>query len=296
MTIDTSQNVGIGTTSPVGKLTVNGGTRASGVFSNDEIIQSSAADTTNYYNGTRLSIQNTNSTNGTMAGIGFTSSSSNDFAAIWGIASTQGTNPVGQLVFGTTNAAGASAERMRIDSSGNLLLATTSTLGGQFNILQPSATIPIRIRNSSTTSGYSWSIGYVDNSANMFMLNNNSVGVYLSYGGTAWTANSDERLKDIISPITSALESVKSLRAVKYSWKSDADKKPHIGLIAQDVQKVLPEVVASAKLPSSDDETKYLSVAYTEVIPLLVAALQELSAKVDAQAAEITALQAKVGA
>jgi hypothetical protein len=86
---------------------------------------------------------------------------------------------------------------------------------------------------------------------------------------------------------------VQSLRAVKYSWKSDNAKVPHVGLIAQDVQKVLPEVVNSARLPQSSDETEYLGVAYTEVIPLLVAAIQELSAKNDALEARLAALEAK---
>jgi hypothetical protein len=131
----------------------------------------------------------------------------------------------------------------------------------------------------------------VDTSNTCYVINQNNVGVSITDGATAWAANSDERLKDIIAPITSALEGVQSLRAVRYSWKNDDAKVPHIGLIAQDVQKVLPEVVQSFKLPLSDDETEYLTVAYTETIPLLVAALQELSAKNDALEARLAKLE-----
>lgn len=101
-------------------------------------------------------------------------------------------------------------------------------------------------------------------------------GVYLSTNATSWTANSDERLKDINSQITDAVTSVNSLRAVKYSWKADKEKEQQVGLIAQDVQKVLPEAVTV-----KNDEMGTLGVKYTEVIPLLVAAIQELSAEIN---------------
>ena len=193
----------------------------------------------------------------------------------------------GNLVFGT-----ASTERVRIDSSGNLLVNTTTVLNNA-RVTVVNANPQIVARHSSATAGKYWNSPYIDTNNTLYIINQNNVGVYISDGATAWSANSDERLKDIIAPITSALEGVQSLRAVKYSWKSDADKVAHIGLIAQDVQKVLPEVVASAKLPLSEDETEYLSVAYTEVIPLLVAAIQELSAKNDALEARLVALESK---
>jgi len=209
----------------------------------------------------------------------------------WGAASTYigGTSASSLITFNT-----ASTEHMRIDSSGNLLVGTTSTLNNaRITSVSDTGKSQIVSRSNAATAGKYWNSPYVSSANQIYIINQDNLGVYITDGATAWAANSDERLKDIIAPITSALEGVQSLRAVKYNWKSDADKVVHIGLIAQDVQKVLPEVVASAKLPLSEDETEYLSVAYTEVIPLLVAAIKELSAKNDALETRLAALEDK---
>jgi hypothetical protein len=119
-------------------------------------------------------------------------------------------------------------------------------------------------------------------------------GPYVANTGTSWTNSSDERLKNVTGEIQDGLSKVCSLRAAEFSWKSDLTNKPCVGLIAQDVQKVLPEVVNSSAYVI-DDETEYLGVSYTETIPLLVAAIKELSAQVTTLQAQVTALQAKVG-
>jgi hypothetical protein len=75
------------------------------------------------------------------------------------------------------------------------------------------------------------------------------------------------------------------LRAVQFTWKSDEENKPNVGLIAQDVLAVLPEAVT--------EDRGYYGVKYTELVPLLVAAIQELSAKNDALEARLAALEAK---
>ena len=104
-----------------------------------------------------------------------------------------------------------------------------------------------------------------------------SGGVYLTLNATSWTANSDERLKNINGIVENALDKLCTLRAVNYSWKEDNTNKEYIGLIAQDVQKVLPEVVDI----NENDEMKTLGVRYTELIPVLVKAIQELKAEID---------------
>ena len=202
---------------------------------------------------------------------------------------TSNSNTGAYFPTGTTYAvATAGTNALYIDASQNVGIGTTSTLNNA-RMTVAAGNPQIVTRHNSATAGKFWNSPYVDANNILYLINQNNVGQYMTDGATVWTANSDERLKDIISPITSALDGVKSLRAVKYSWKSDDAKTPHVGLIAQDVQKVLPEVVQSAKLPLSDDQTEYLGVAYTEVIPLLVAAINELSA-------EVTALKEKVGA
>ena len=76
-------------------------------------------------------------------------------------------------------------------------------------------------------------------------------------------------------------------------------------MIAQSVEKVVPEAIDKVKNPNykeTGDDTEYLTVRYTELIPLMVASIKELKTLVDAQsalitgqAAEIVALKAKVG-
>jgi len=154
--------------------------------------------------------------------------------------------------------------------------------------------------DKAITTGYSQIVALNDNGTGRVIVVTTSgtssagatisytAGPYVSAGNTSWTNSSDERLKNITGLITNGLESVNTLRAAKYTWKDDATNKPKVGLIAQDVQKVLPEAVETFNKYNSEDTTEYLGVTYTEVIPLLVAAIQELSAKV-------TALEAKVG-
>jgi len=110
---------------------------------------------------------------------------------------------------------------------------------------------------------------------------NTGGGVYLNgASATSWTAVSDERLKENLVDITDAAAKVSTLRAVvgNYTWDEEKSRKPF--LIAQDVQAVLPEAV-SASRQIKGDETEYLGVSYTEVIPLLVAAIKELKAEID---------------
>ncbi|CAB4166048.1 Intramolecular chaperone auto-processing domain containing protein [uncultured Caudovirales phage] len=99
-------------------------------------------------------------------------------------------------------------------------------------------------------------------------------GVYLADAGTSWSAVSDETQKDILEPITDGVQKVSTLRALIGKYKTDAVGTRRSFLIAQDVQKVLPEAVV--------EQDGILGLAYTDVIPLLVSAIQELSAKVAA--------------
>ena len=102
-------------------------------------------------------------------------------------------------------------------------------------------------------------------------------GVYLSGAATSWSAASDERRKDIIEPITDAANKVSTLRAVIGKYKTDAEGTRRSFLIAQDVQAVLPEAVNVME----DKDGELLGVQYTDVIPLLVAAIKELKAEID---------------
>jgi hypothetical protein len=99
-----------------------------------------------------------------------------------------------------------------------------------------------------------------------------SGGVELTNTATSWAAISDERLKDIIEPINNAVSKVGLLRSVIGKYKSDSEGTRRSFLIAQDVQSAIPEAVGG-----NEDS---MTVRYTEVIPLLVAAIKELTARV----------------
>jgi hypothetical protein len=103
-----------------------------------------------------------------------------------------------------------------------------------------------------------------------------SNGVNLTSTATSWSANSDERLKTDLIPIEAGLEKASSLRAVTGRYLTDEEGVSRAFLIAQDVQAVLPEAV-----DQEGDEIGTLSLRYTEVIPLLVAALKESKERIE---------------
>ena len=93
----------------------------------------------------------------------------------------------------------------------------------------------------------------------------------------ASTAFSDERLKENIKPIESPLESIKKLNGVTYDWKANGS--PSIGVIAQNIQEVYPQLVKEVQ-PIEGDE-KRLTVNYDGLIGVLIETVKELSAKID---------------
>ena len=98
---------------------------------------------------------------------------------------------------------------------------------------------------------------------------------------------SDSRLKDNITPISTPVDKIKSLRGVEFDWNSGEQVGTHdVGLIAQDVEAVLPEAVTT-------QEDGYKNLAYTKVIPLLVEAMKEQQALIEALKAEIELLKNK---
>ena len=108
------------------------------------------------------------------------------------------------------------------------------------------------------------------------------MGCYVANGAQGWSAQSDERLKNIVAPITNALDKISRIRNVIYTLKSDTSDMPvqHMGVIAQDVQKVAPEVVTTGY-------EDYLGVNYAQLMPLAFAGINELSLKLDAVLAKL---------
>ena len=113
-----------------------------------------------------------------------------------------------------------------------------------------------------------------------------SGGVDLTSGATSWASASDMRVKveSELEPITDALTKVSSLRSVIGRYIADPPDRRRAFLIGQDVQAVLPEAV-------TEGPDGILSLAYTETIPLLVAALNEGFVRIMALEAELAELQ-----
>ncbi len=88
-------------------------------------------------------------------------------------------------------------------------------------------------------------------------------------------SSSDLRLKTNVKPIDNALDKVAMMNGVYFEYISDEDKKQNVGVIAQDVEKVVPEVVVTNK----EDDMK--SVCYDKLVGVLIEAIKELNGKVE---------------
>ena len=86
---------------------------------------------------------------------------------------------------------------------------------------------------------------------------------------------SDIRLKNVIGGVTNALSTVNKLNAIRYTWKDERDDKKHIGFSAQDVLELVPEAVYGS------EEEEY-GISYGKLVPVLVEAIKELTAEVEA--------------
>jgi hypothetical protein len=164
---------------------------------------------------------------------------------------------------------------------------TQSITSGNLNVTAAAASSVVATLTGVNTAGSnaqiamslpgadSMTMTYVRSGAPAFEIVNGGPGVSLAYGGNSWASLSDERYKEIIAPIENAVSAVGNLRAVIGKYKSDKEGTRRSFLIAQDVQSVFPEAV-----DSSDQDL--LKLSYTDVIPLLVAAINELSLEVAA--------------
>jgi hypothetical protein len=113
-----------------------------------------------------------------------------------------------------------------------------------------------------------------------------STAVHIAPGGTSFVSGSDERLKKDINNIGSVLDGINSLRPITYKRKYGILDITHPGLIAQEVKPYFPLTVLgeedSFREISENEAEGGLSLAYQDLIPYLIKAVQELSAKVEA--------------
>jgi hypothetical protein len=163
--------------------------------------------------------------------------------------------------------------------------------------------------NSSNPSGFITSSASITGSASTFTSTTqnsrfNSIGVNTAASGSAGeiraTDNiiayfSDKRLKDIISPITNPIDKIKQLSGILYRNNELAaslgykDKSEQVGVIAQDVEKVMPQIVRLAPFDTEFVDGKevsisgknYKTVQYEKLIPLLIESIKELSREIE---------------
>jgi hypothetical protein len=163
---------------------------------------------------------------------------------------------------------------MTLDSSGNLLVGTTSAgvtntksvvadLGGAGYLI-------VNHTGTATGSAYQY-FGY----------NGGAIGSITQTGTTAvlYNTTSDYRLKNDVAPIQNALATIEALNPVSFTW---IDGRKDDGFLAHELQEVIPNCVTGEKDAINEDGTpKYQQMDNSGVIPFLVKAIQELKAEVD---------------
>jgi hypothetical protein len=189
------------------------------------------------------------------------------------------------------------AERMRIDSSGNLLVGTTSVIG-KITVVggnQPGMYLSntntndlIDVRGnqggSSGTGMYVMPMRFGDSTFRGGIYWNGSVVQYLT--------SSDYRLKENIAPMTGALAKVAQLKPVTYTWKESGVQSQ--GFIAHELQEVVPECVTGEKdAVEEDGSIKAQGIDTSFLVATLTAAIQEQQAIITDLKARIEVLENK---
>ena len=258
VTVDSSQKVGIGETSPLGILHIKEGDSGVSSVSGD-------ADQLVIENNAESGISILAPTN-SASRIAFGDSDNNKIGQIYYNHSSN------FMKFDVNN-----AEAMRIDSSGNLLVGTTiSGNAGGISLLpnnsEGAGTIVFDRSNTTATSV-----------ALAFENNNSGVG-FIKYTNTSTSYNttSDHRLKENVTADWDATTRLKQLNPVRFNFIADADTTVD-GFLAHEVQSVVPEAITGTHNEVDDDGNPvYQGIDQSKLVPLLVKTIQELEARITA--------------
>jgi len=204
-----------------------------------------------------------------------------------------------ELLFGTGN-----SERMRIDSSGNLLVGTT--VSSLADLRQHSDTGHlVQSNGNSIFAGQTSAVLEINRSDNdnntrdvvVFWRNSDMPG-YISASNTTvnYVTSSDYRLKENVVDMTDAISRVKSLQPKRFNWISNPDVVVD-GFIAHEAQAVVPEAVSGERdAVDAEGNPKYQGIDQSKLVPLLTAALQEAIAKIETLETTVADLQTRVTA
>ena len=312
ITVDASQNVGIGVTPSTSassrKLLQIGGIASVSTLAMTNGISEILSNTV--YDGTNFKYITTNYA----ASFDYNNAATGGFAWRLAPSGTAGNNVTLTEAMRITSAGrvgiGVTAPNQNLDVAGS----TRLTYNGGSNYVEFESANNYVGRNGSTgdvdfgVSG-GQNINFIISSSTKARLNGNGEfltggttdnGAYnLQCNGTAvWGAGayvngSDSRIKNDIAPLNSGLDVVAKLNPVTYKYKEtwSKDQSTQTGFIAQELLEALEDKNYVNGIVQQSGE--YLSVAYQNIIPILTKAIQELKAIVDAQAVEIAALKAK---
>jgi hypothetical protein len=318
MRINSSGNVGIGITSPDSRLHI-----ASDNASLNRLIFTRARVPTAETEMLNLvgNAYSTGTTQTDSARIRFSAESA------WSASSA----PSLMNFFTTSSGSTTPAERMRITSSGNVGIGTSSpenalhvltsgagngtitrfarTNAGNTQTLQininPDTPLVSYVSTGTAAGGHAFITGSTERAritsgGEVYIAGTTDQGAYnLQCNGTgvwgagAYVNGSDERIKDDIEPIASGLDVVEKLNPVTYRYKESWTKDQSIqtGFIAQELLTALDGQVYVDSVVQQGGSENYYSVAYQNIIPILTKAIQELSAKNDALEARLSALE-----
>ena len=177
-------------------------------------------------------------------------------------------NQVGQPIrfwCGTTNTAATVQERMRIDSSGNLLVGTTTADGVKGLSIKPSTYATSLVFNTAATSNFLMYFRYYGTNVGTISTTNTA---------TTYSTSSDYRLKENIADADDAGSKIDAIQVRKYDWKADGSHQDY-GMIAQELQTVAPEAVSG-----DADSEEMMGVDYSKLVPMLIKEIQSLRNRV----------------
>jgi len=255
MRINSSGNVGIGTTSPTGKLTVS---------SDIDVLGSNFAN------------------------VEFTGASVNGSGVYTGLDSGGGyvinVRDSGYIGFSTTN-----AERMRIDASGNVLVNKTNTTEHTDGLLLRGNATSVIARDNDALA--IWADNATANTGGtkghiLFKRGTNAVlvgSVTSTTSATSFNTSSDYRLKENVNYTFDATTRLKQLKPARFNFKVNADSEIVDGFLAHEVSSIVPEAITGAKdAVDGDGNPVYQSIDQSKLVPLLVKTIQELEARITA--------------